>query len=92
MELGKQAIQRYGCGGCHLVPGVPGAEGRAAQPLMGFADRADIGGAAPNTYENLVVWLQDPAKITPKSRMPKLNVSEKDARDIAAFLMTLRTE
>ncbi len=26
-----------------------GAEGRAAQPLFGFADRADIAGAAPNT-------------------------------------------
>lgn len=91
-ELGKAAIARYGCGSCHFIPGVPGAAGRAAQPLLGFADRADIAGSAPNTYDNLVTWVQRPQDIAPRARMPSLNVSEKDARDIAAYLLSLKAE
>lgn len=92
MTLGKTAIARYGCGSCHFIPGVPGAEGRAAQPLLGFAGRADIAGSAPNTYDNLVTWVQRPQDIAPRARMPSLNVSEKDARDIAAYLLSLKAE
>ncbi|WP_044241467.1 c-type cytochrome [Chondromyces apiculatus] len=91
-ELGKVAIQRYGCGTCHTIPGVPGAEGRSAQLLFGFADRADIARSAPNTYKNLVTWIQNPQKLDPSTRMPSLNVTEKDARDIATYLLTLRSE
>ncbi|WP_169796750.1 c-type cytochrome [Chondromyces crocatus] len=91
-ELGKLAIQRYGCGTCHHVPGVPGAEGRAAQPLLGFADRSDIARVAPNTYDNLVEWVRNPQKLDPKTRMPSLDVNDKDARDIATYLYTLTSE
>ncbi len=92
LELGRQAIQRYGCGGCHYVPGVEGAVGRTAQPLLGFGDRPDIAGAAANTPEALVLWLQNPQSIAPRAKMPKLGVNEKDARDIAAYLYSLKSE
>lgn len=91
-QLGRQAIQKYGCGTCHYVPGVPGAEGRSAQMLVGFGDRADIVGAAENTPENLIQWIQQPQAIAPRTKMPALGVSEKDARDIAAYLLSLRAE
>ncbi len=91
-QLGRQAIQKYGCGTCHIVPGVPGAEGRQAQMLVGFGDRADIVGAAENTPDNLIRWIREPRSIEPRTKMPALGVSEKDARDIAAYLFTLRGE
>jgi cytochrome c2 len=91
-QLGRQAIQRYGCGTCHIVPGVPGAEGRQAQMLVGFGDRADIVGAAENTPDNLIKWIREPQSIEPRTKMPALGVTEKDARDIAAYLFSLRAE
>ncbi len=91
-ERGRLAIQKYGCGACHHVPGVPGAEGRSAQMLVGFGDRADIVGATENTPENLVQWIRQPQSIAARTKMPALGVNEKDARDIAAYLFTLRAE
>lgn len=90
-ELGRQAIARWGCGGCHYVPGVPGAEGKISVPLFGFGDRPDIAGAAANTPEALVRWIMNPQSIAPSARMPKLGVNEKDARDIAAYLYSLKS-
>jgi len=91
-ELGRQAIQKYGCGTCHTIPGVEGAAGKQAQILLGFADRGDIAGMTSNLPENLVKWIQRPQDIHPRAKMPSLGVPEKDARDIAAYLYTLKAE
>ena len=32
-ERGERAIMAYGCGSCHVIPGVPAAEGRVGPPL-----------------------------------------------------------
>jgi cytochrome c2 len=85
-ELGRQAIQKYGCGTCHTIPGVDGAMGRKAQPLVEFGNRGDIARAAANTLPNLIHWIQRPQELNPRTRMPNLGVTEKDARDIAAYL------
>jgi len=42
---------------------------------------------SPNAPEHLVRWLQHPRLGTP---MPEMGVTERDTRDIAAFLYTLR--
>jgi len=39
---------------------------------------------------NLIRWIQDPPGVDPLTAMPKLGVSEADARDIASILYTLR--
>jgi cytochrome c1 len=44
----------------------------------------------PNTPENLVRWLRDPQKLNPRTAMPDLGVTERDAQDIAAYLYTLK--
>jgi cytochrome c1 len=59
-------------------------------PLTAFARRAYIAGNLPNTPENLVAWLRDPQAIEPGTAMPNLEVSETDARHLAAYLATLR--
>jgi cytochrome c len=87
---GQLAIDRYGCGTCHVVPGVPGAVGSVGPPLSEYARRAYIAGNLPNTPENLIAWLRDPQAIEPGTVMPNLNVSEVDARNLAAYLATLR--
>ena len=88
-EAGRSAIARYGCGGCHVVPGVTGAQGLAAPPLSNFGSRAYIAGELRNTPDSLVQWIMHPHAVEPKTAMPELGVTESDARDIAAYLYTL---
>lgn len=86
---GRAAIQRRACGGCHVIPGVSGARGKVGPPLTGFAGRVYIGGRAANTPANLVAWIQDPHAFDPQSAMPNMGIGEAEARDIAAYLLTL---
>jgi cytochrome c1 len=90
VEQGRLAIRAYGCGACHVIPGIPGARGQVGPPLTGFGERTSIAGRLANTPENLVRWLQNPQAVEPGNIMPNLGVSEPDARDIAAYLYTLR--
>ena len=86
---GRRAISAYGCGACHVVPGVAGARGLVGPPLTSFAYRTFVAGSLPNTPPNLVRFLQTPQAIRPGSAMPNLDVAEADARDIAAYLYSL---
>jgi cytochrome c1 len=87
---GKSQIAAYGCGSCHVIPGVGGANGLVGPPLSKFAHRAFIAGEVPNTSDFLVRWISVPQAIEPGTAMPNLGVSEAQARDIAAYLYTLR--
>lgn len=87
---GQQDIQSYGCGACHVIPGVTAARGMVGPPLTDWARRGVIAGHMPNTPENLVRWIQDPPAVEKGTLMPNLGVSEAQARDIAAYLYTLR--
>ena len=89
-QAGKVAIQAYGCGSCHTVPGVRGANGLAGPPLTRFARRSFIAGEASNTTDNLIRWIQAPESIEPGTAMPNLGVTAGVARDIAAYLYTLQ--
>ncbi len=89
-EAGKIAIMAYGCGACHTVPGVRGANGLVGPPLTRFARRSFIAGEVPNTFENLVRWIEAPQDVEPGTAMPNLGVVAVQARNIAAYLYTLR--
>ena len=87
---GPLLIRNYGCGTCHTVSGVTGANGLVGPPLTGLADRAYIAGVLPNAPDNLVRWIEDPKAVDSLTAMPKVGVTPADARDIAAYLYTLR--
>ncbi|HEX5236154.1 MAG TPA: c-type cytochrome [Silvibacterium sp.] len=89
-EHGKELINSYGCGACHIVPGVQGARGLVGPPLLYFSQRTMIAGELPNTPDNLVRWIQNPKAVEPKTAMPNLGLSAEQANDIAAYLYTLR--
>jgi cytochrome c len=87
---GREVIRHYGCGSCHRVPGVYGASAVVAPSLERLAARVSIAGRLPNTAANLIRWVQHPQQIAPGALMPEMNVTEQDARDLAAYLYTLR--
>lgn len=88
-ERGKHLAAHYGCGSCHEIPGLRGATGQVASPLRGIARRAYIPGRVPNTPANLIRWIRAPRTVVARTLMPDMNISERDATDIAAFLYTL---
>lgn len=92
VSAGKAAIERYGCGACHEIPGVSAANGLVGPSLAKIADRTYLAGNLPNQPENLMMWIADPQKVEPGTAMPDLNVSAAEARDIAAYLYTLRMD
>jgi mono/diheme cytochrome c family protein len=81
-----EIFRRYGCGGCHLIPGVPGADGKVGGPLTDLRQRVYIGGVVNNTPENLVQWIVFPQRFSANSAMPATGISEAEARDLAAYL------
>ena len=38
----------------------------------------------------MIRWIENPPAIDPKTAMPNMGVTVRDARDIAAYLYTLR--
>ncbi len=87
---GAIVIGRSGCGSCHEIPGVMQANGMVGPPLDHFARRTIIAGLLPNTPENLVHWIRDPQQVVPGNAMPDAGLDDRQARDIAAYLYTLR--
>jgi cytochrome c1 len=87
---GRKVIEDFNCGSCHTIPGVRGARGLVAPPLFWFSRRTYIAGELPNTPDNLVLWVRAPQEVEPKTAMPTLGLTEQQARDVAAYLYTLR--
>jgi cytochrome c2 len=90
VEAGRAAVKTYGCDACHTIPGVVDARGLVGPPLIQIANRIYIAGVLTNTPDNLIEWIQNPPGIDPRTAMPNLGVDETAARDIAAYLYTLR--
>jgi len=87
---GKVAIRKYGCNACHTIPGVQGAYAVVGPPLDHMRVRVYIAGRASNTAPNLISWIRNPKALDDRTAMPNMGVTERDARDIAAYLYTLQ--
>ncbi|HWV63153.1 MAG TPA: cytochrome c [Oxalicibacterium sp.] len=87
---GRIALTQYGCQACHVIPGITGSDVHVGPPLEGLASRDMIAGSLPNTPHNLMRWIRDPQAVDPQTAMPDVGVSEAHARDIAAYLETLK--
>ncbi len=87
---GAEAVQKYGCGTCHTIPGVPGATALVGPNLQQVASRVYLAGVLTNTPDNMVRWIQHPREVDPLTAMPDLGVTDQDARDIASYLYTLK--
>lgn len=89
-EHGRQLIRQYGCGSCHTIPGVSGADATVGPPLIQMGRRIYVAGMLRNTPDNLARWIEHPQAIVPGNVMPDMGVTREQAKDIAAYLFTLR--
>jgi len=88
-ERGRLLLPRYQCGSCHVIPGTASHGVQVGPPLDGFGRRSYIAGTIPNGPRNLQRWLQDPKGMVATTTMPDVGVPPDDARDLAAYLLSL---
>jgi cytochrome c len=79
-------MRRYGCTGCHTIPGIAGADGKVGGSLADISKRVYVGGVINNSAENLVRWIVSPQSFSANSAMPATGISEDEARDVVAYL------
>jgi cytochrome c oxidase subunit II len=90
VAAGRRVFESTACINCHAVAG-KNANGRFGPDLTHLMSRATIAsGAAPNTPENLRLWIQDPNKIKPGSLMPAMQLSDADLDAVVSYMQTLR--
>ena len=79
-------IHVYGCGTCHVIPRVPGANGRTGPALVDMARQAYVAGVLPNRPDTLALFIADPVGVDPRTAMPDLDMSAGDAAIMAEYL------
>ena len=87
---GQRIFETTACINCHTVAGTA-ANGRFGPDLTHLMSRDTIAaGAAPNTPENLRLWIQKPEAIKPGSLMPAMELTDHELDALTAYLETLR--
>jgi len=87
---GQLLLRQFGCGTCHEISGVATASGRVGPPLDGVSRRAYLAGVLPNTPANMAAFIRSPQAFAPKTAMPDLGVGEEHARDMVAYLYSVK--
>ena len=76
---GKRLFTEQGCYGCHTV-------GKTGTPIAN--DLSQVGSKYPESY--LRGWLREPQQQKPRAHMPKIQMTEADARALTAYLASLK--
>jgi mono/diheme cytochrome c family protein len=87
VSSGRKLLQIVGCVGCHSVSEAA-PPGRVTLSAHG-PDLSRIGEKV--TPDWLRAWLRAPRQYWRETKMPDMRLSEQEATDIAAYLMTLNT-
>lgn len=90
-QAGRQAFIEQGCGGCHSVRGLAGANGDLGPDLTHVGSRLSIGaGWLDGSVGNLAGWIASSQHIKPGNRMPSFDrLDGKTLRSLAAWLESL---
>jgi cytochrome c2 len=92
VEKGKQLFLTKGCIACHTAAGVQGANGTIGPNLNGIGDptkRPTLADGSTNTPEHIREWIMDPNSKKAGTMMPNLQLTQQEATDLTAFLLTL---
>jgi cytochrome c1 len=83
LNLGRQMLARYGCVNCHSVKLPDGTAMTATDNPPSLEHIAD-----KTTREWIFTWLKDPQAYAASATMPNYKLSDADASDISAFLIS----
>jgi mono/diheme cytochrome c family protein len=86
LNLGRTMLARYGCVHCHAITRPDGTKVTATDYPPSLAHIAD-----KTTREWVYSWLKDPQAYAATTTMPNYKLSDADAGDISAYLMSAST-
>ena len=72
---GAALIAEKGCGACHMIPGIAGANGLVGPPLTLMGRRIFVAGLLRNTPQNLAAWVLEPQRFVPGNAMPSTGLT-----------------
>ena len=92
LDAGRKTFESVGCLGCHRIGddrrGIDGLDAAAFREhgpnLEGTGSKLKAGW--------LYAWIRDPKAYWHDTKMPNLRLSEKEAADVTAYLMSLKSE
>jgi mono/diheme cytochrome c family protein len=90
VQRGRAALSQYACSACHAIPGVASSSPQVGPSLALMGRRTRIAGVLDHTPDHMAQWLMHTQRVKPGTAMPEMGVTPQDARDIAAYLQTLR--
>ena len=86
LNLGRTMLTRYGCVHCHAITRPDGSTIEATDHPPSLAHIGD-----KTTREWIFSWLKDPLAYAASTTMPNFKLSEGDASDISAYLVSSST-
>jgi len=86
LNLGRNLLARYGCVNCHTVKLPEGGTMKATTDAPSLSHISD-----KTTREWIYAWLKDPQAYAVSATMPNFKLSDADARDISAFVISNST-
>jgi cytochrome c oxidase subunit 2 len=89
-DAGRRVFETTACVNCHTVSGTD-AKGKFGPDLTHLMSRETLAaGAAPNTPENLRLWIKNPDTFKPGSLMPAMQLNQQELDAVTAYLLSLR--
>lgn len=86
-KRGRAVIERVQCGSCHVIPGVDWPKGRLGPSLVGMDQQGLVAGTFPNTPQNLAAFIRNAPAVKPGTVMPAMPIDNREARDVAQYLI-----
>ena len=86
LNQGRHLLSRYGCVHCHTVKLPDGKTIKATDDPPSLSHIAD-----KTTREWIYAWLKDPQAYAATATMPNFKLSDSDAREVSAFLISNST-
>ena len=86
LNLGRTMLTRYGCVHCHAITRPDGTKVTATDHPPSLVHIAD-----KTTREWIYSWLKDPQAYAASTTMPNYKLSDADASDISAYLVSSST-
>jgi cytochrome c2 len=88
---GKQTFDAVGCRGCHVVEKGSTARRSEASPDRDYAPNLwNVGDKAKPEW--IFAWVKNPKALWPQTKMPDLRLTDPEAANVTAYLLTLRSD
>ncbi|MBT9464103.1 MAG: c-type cytochrome [Hydrogenophaga sp.] len=87
---GRLLVTDKGCVACHTFPDVKWPRGGLGPSMEDFARQGLIAGRLPNQPGVLMQFVRNAPGLVPGTAMPAISMTDQEARDVTAYLLTLK--